>query len=90
MVDLALLILVVAVFALQFVWGYLKFKFVPWILPIIIAGLFLYTIFTGQVKGLMDVLRPLLTLMMSLGIFGSGIDYRDKRMARKAQAEKVE
>lgn len=81
--SIGLIMLIASLFGLQFVWGYFKFKFIPWLLPIMIAGLFFYTVFTGQVKGLVDVLRPLLALMMTLGLFGSGMEYRDKREARK-------
>lgn len=83
--TLGLTVLIVALFGLQFVYGYFRFKFIPWLLPIIVAWLFLYTIFTGQVKGLADVVRPLLALMMTLGLFGSGMEYREKRDARKLE-----
>lgn len=78
--NIGLFILIAGLFGLQFVWGYFHLKFVPWILPLIIAGLALYIFITGQVKGLMDVLRPLLALMMAIGLYGSGMDYQEKRM----------
>ncbi|MCW0953537.1 hypothetical protein OIT44_05585 [Weissella ceti] len=82
--DISLFIIIAGIFGLQYVWGYLNLKFIPWILPVVILGMIAYMIFNGQFAGVKDIIFSALALLIAMGNYWSGLDARKKKQTRSS------
>ena len=85
--DFIWFIVLVGIYGLQYLWGYLNLKFVPWLLPVAIVGMVIYTIFNGQFSGLKDTIFATMATLMAVGNYLSGLDAWKKKHQTEVRAD---